>query len=59
MSTLQNAEYLGDAVYVGWSAEGLTLATGSHDLDFADQVIFIDAEVLGKFIAYVRKLRVD
>lgn len=51
------AEYLGDSVYVQMEDEFVMLTTTSHRSVEADNVIYLDPEVLEKLIKWLQDRR--
>jgi hypothetical protein len=49
--------YLGDGVYVSESYGPVILTTGHHDPDQADDVIFLDEEVLEGLLRWLEDRR--
>jgi hypothetical protein len=55
-----NPRYLGDGVYISWKEEPyreLIITTGSHDLNEADNKIFLEPQVLGKLDDFLTELK--
>lgn len=51
-----NPQYLGDGVYASWNGEQIILTTGHHDPANADNVIFLEPDVLRALDAFRKKV---
>ena len=48
-------QYLGEGVYVQNDDKDIVLTTGSHDIDNADQVIYLEQEVIAQFLNWLER----
>jgi hypothetical protein len=48
-------QYLGDSVYIQNDDTAVVLTTGSHDIDNADQVIYLEQEVIAQFLNWLER----
>lgn len=55
---MTSPEYLGDRVYATEESSGsITLTTGHHEPAHADDVIYLDREVIDALLRYIKKAR--
>lgn len=50
-----NAQYLGDGVYVVDTSDGIRLTTGHHSVSLASNVIYLDPTTLGNLLEWCVK----